>query len=200
MDLALDTSTPYLSMTAGRDGVISSFISSEPRKGNRHLVEGWTTVRGAFPHHPGGLRNIYLTTGPGSFTGVRTGIAFIQGLAMGRATSLHPVSTLFAMALGCPEKGLILPLLPAGRDFWYAALYARSARMAQKTAPCAIPGRALARMGRNARIVVLPGTGNPPPGAFVLTEPLSRILYDHRNLCGPPARVLHPIYLKSPYD
>jgi|GEM_PF-2788249 tRNA threonylcarbamoyl adenosine modification protein YeaZ len=200
MDLTLDTSTPHLSMSSGRDGKVATFISSEPRKGNRHLVEGWTAVRRAFPGLPDDLRHIYCTTGPGSFTGVRTGLAFIRGLAIGRAIRLHPVSTLFAMSLGCPDQGLILPLMPAGRDLWYAALYSRSVRLTQKIAPRAVPGRALVRMGRGARVVVLPGMENPPPGALLLTEPLSRILYDHRSLCGPPARAFHPLYLISPYD
>jgi tRNA threonylcarbamoyl adenosine modification protein YeaZ len=200
MDLTLDTSTPHLSMSSGRGGRVATFVSTEPRKGNRHLVEGWSAVCRAFPGLPGDLRHIYCTTGPGSFTGVRTGLAFIQGLAVGRAVRLHPVSTLFAMALGCPDEELILPLLPAGRDLWYAALFSRSGSLTQKTAPNVISGRALARMPRRARRVVLPDTQNAPPDALPLDEPLSLVLYNGRSQCGPPSRTLRPIYLKSLYD
>jgi hypothetical protein len=44
MDLALDTSTPRLTLTAGEGAFAATFIAPEGRRGNRHLVEGWKAV------------------------------------------------------------------------------------------------------------------------------------------------------------
>jgi tRNA threonylcarbamoyladenosine biosynthesis protein TsaB len=44
-----------------------------------------------------------VAAGPGSFTGLRVGIATIQGLAIARGRRVVPVSTLEALALSAPE-------------------------------------------------------------------------------------------------
>lgn len=66
-----------------------------------------------------------LTAGPGSFTGLRIGMALIKGLAAARSTPCVPVSTLQALAAGCDTSGLLLPAMDARRGEVYAAAFWR---------------------------------------------------------------------------
>ncbi|HTO71219.1 MAG TPA: tRNA (adenosine(37)-N6)-threonylcarbamoyltransferase complex dimerization subunit type 1 TsaB [Myxococcota bacterium] len=66
---------------------------------------------------------IALAIGPGSFTGLRIGLATALGLAFGTERKLVPVPTLAALALQADAHGLVVPLLDARRNEVYAGLY-----------------------------------------------------------------------------
>ncbi len=67
---------------------------------------------------------VAVAAGPGSFTGVRIGVAAAKGLAWGRELPCYGVSTLEAMArqLGIFE-GYVLPVMDARRSQVYNALF-----------------------------------------------------------------------------
>lgn len=70
------------------------------------------------------LQGLVVASGPGSFTGIRIGMATVKGLAHGAGLPVLPVSTLEGLAwnlAGC--GGLVCPLLDARRDQVYAALF-----------------------------------------------------------------------------
>ena len=65
-----------------------------------------------------------VTAGPGSFTGVRIGVALVKGLAFGRGAVCCGVSTLEALAENVvPLAGLVCPVMDARRGEVYAALF-----------------------------------------------------------------------------
>ena len=73
---------------------------------------------------PGSIDAIAVSVGPGSFTGVRVGLATAKGLVLGTSACLVDVSTLEALAAGYDmRKGTLCALLHAGRGELYAALY-----------------------------------------------------------------------------
>lgn len=70
--------------------------------------------------------------GPGSFTGLRTGLATLKGLAYGARRPLVGVSSLAAMALEAvahvaDPNALLVPTLDARREQVYAGFYRRDA-------------------------------------------------------------------------
>ena len=72
-----------------------------------------------------------VSTGPGSFTGVRIGVATIKGLAFGKGKPCVGVSTLEALAenLAFLRDGLICPVMNARRNQVYTALFRGGKRL-----------------------------------------------------------------------
>jgi tRNA threonylcarbamoyladenosine biosynthesis protein TsaB len=75
-----------------------------------------------------GLAGIACGRGPGSFTGLRVGLALAKGLALPFDMPLHLVSSLAALALDLEEQtgragaGLLVPVIDAGKGEVYAQL------------------------------------------------------------------------------
>ena len=64
-----------------------------------------------------------VNAGPGSFTGLRIGLAAVKGLAFPRHTPCAPVSTLEALAAGHLGEGTVLCALDARRGQVYSAAF-----------------------------------------------------------------------------
>lgn len=65
-----------------------------------------------------------VSMGPGSFTGLRIGLATAEAMAYSWQCRLHGVSTLKALAYNVPVEGLVLsPVLDAQKGNYYQALY-----------------------------------------------------------------------------
>jgi tRNA threonylcarbamoyladenosine biosynthesis protein TsaB len=83
--------------------------------------------------HVGGaiedLASIAVTVGPGYYTGIRVGMSYASALAASLGIRVTPISTLYAAAFGvleCVRPGpdtWVAPVIPAGRDSVYAAIY-----------------------------------------------------------------------------
>src|SRR5690554_1995630 len=74
--------------------------------------------------------------GPGSYTGVRVGLAVAKGIAYSLGIPLTGVNTLLALAANHPEwPGLICPVLDSRRGTVYAGLYVRKERDLEELRP-----------------------------------------------------------------
>ena len=69
------------------------------------------------------VERIAVGVGPGSFTGLRIGIATARALAQARELPLVGVSSLEALALGAGDAELVLAVLDARRGEAFAAAY-----------------------------------------------------------------------------
>ena len=73
---------------------------------------------------PGDVEAVAVANGPGSFTGVRIGVAAAKGFAWGSDIPCYGVSTLESMALGLSAyDGIICPVMDARRSQVYNALF-----------------------------------------------------------------------------
>lgn len=77
---------------------------------------------------PGDIQAVAVAAGPGSFTGVRIGVAAAKGFAWGAELPCYGVSTLEAMALALGiYDGYVLPVMDARRSQVYTALFVSEA-------------------------------------------------------------------------
>jgi tRNA threonylcarbamoyladenosine biosynthesis protein TsaB len=90
------------------------------------------------------VRAIAVGVGPGTFTGLRIGVATARALAQALEVPLHPVSSLEALAAGIAagaeaEPGTpILPLIDAKRRQVFAALHHAGHPMTREWGPLAL--------------------------------------------------------------
>lgn len=99
--LAFDTATSLVSCCLWRDGdVLAERRSAEPRAAQRvlALVEELLAESGVRRDE---IDTVGVGTGPGSFTGLRIGIATARGLALGLGVPLGGTGTLDALLAGC---------------------------------------------------------------------------------------------------
>lgn len=75
---------------------------------------------------PADVEAVAVSRGPGSFTGLRIGMATAIAWARGRGVPLAAVSTLEAMADGLEAPGLVCPVLDARRGEVAGALFERN--------------------------------------------------------------------------
>ncbi len=68
------------------------------------------------------LDNIYVSIGPGSFTGIRIGVTVAKTIAWALKIKIIPISSLEVMA-STSENDYICPIIDARRGFVYSGLY-----------------------------------------------------------------------------
>ena len=71
---------------------------------------------------PNEVNKIYVSNGPGSFTGIRIGLSIAKVYAFTLNISLVPISTLEIMASSSDES-LIIPIIDARREHVYSGVY-----------------------------------------------------------------------------
>jgi tRNA threonylcarbamoyladenosine biosynthesis protein TsaB len=129
--LALDTSASSCSVAVVRGGELLSEMTVMSPAGahNRQLMP---LVHEVLRQAGLGLNvvdTLAVTVGPGTFTGLRVGLATAQGLALAGGQALLGISTLEAMATqALPYHGLICSLLDARRGEVYLACYRAAGR------------------------------------------------------------------------
>ena len=118
--LSLDTASPFPSLAVGGgDGQMirplpPNAAESLPVALEALLADAGRTVRD--------LDRIAVLSGPGSFTGLRAGLAFARGLARGRGIPLVLVATFAAADEARPDPADAVFVLDAGRGEVHAAL------------------------------------------------------------------------------
>jgi tRNA threonylcarbamoyladenosine biosynthesis protein TsaB len=108
LTLAFDTATSAATAALVRDGTV---LGERVSRAVRVLEDADELLREAGADQ-GDLTGLVVGTGPGSFTGLRLGLAAARGLAFALELPVAGVSTLRALAAGAPGS---LPVIHAGR-------------------------------------------------------------------------------------
>jgi tRNA threonylcarbamoyladenosine biosynthesis protein TsaB len=124
--LGLDTATPFLSLAlwSAEKGVLAHFAKNVGRDHAKRIIVDINALFQSANILPAQLAGIGVGVGPGSYTGVRVGIATAKALAKGLKVPLVGASTLAAMAYGAlqeGERGVIA--LDARRESIYAGVF-----------------------------------------------------------------------------
>jgi tRNA threonylcarbamoyladenosine biosynthesis protein TsaB len=127
--LAIDTATDrgtvaVLSFDEGKGTVLAEASASVDARHGETLLPH---VEDVVSRAGGGPRSIELVAvgiGPGSFTGVRVGLATAKGLALGLSIPLIGVSTLDVVAAGVEAEEVVV-VLSAKKDEVFAARFVR---------------------------------------------------------------------------
>jgi len=86
---------------------------------------------------PADLGGCLCMGGPGSFTGLRIGYSIAKGLSLSLSIPFAPIATLDCIAQHCGD-GLILPVIHAGKNSYYSALFRGKERLTPDTDTTAV--------------------------------------------------------------
>ncbi|MGD8991449.1 MAG: tRNA (adenosine(37)-N6)-threonylcarbamoyltransferase complex dimerization subunit type 1 TsaB [Desulfobacterales bacterium] len=158
--LAVDTATNSCSVAVIDNlSVCAELTTHKKQTHSKHLMTSIDSVLKSANCGASGLDGFAVTVGPGSFTGLRIGIATIKGLASAVDKPVVGLSTLETLAWQCgAQTRLICPLLDARKAEVYAATYRfNNDCLIRETAACAVNPEAFVRGIREACVFIGPG-------------------------------------------
>jgi tRNA threonylcarbamoyladenosine biosynthesis protein TsaB len=129
--LALDTTTPWGSVALVEDGDVRGEVRLRAAAGHSHSVmPAVAFLLQALGLDPSKLEGLAVTSGPGSFTGLRIGISTVQGLGLASERPCLGLSSLDVLAARMRgAAACLVPMIDAYRGEVYAGLYDAEARL-----------------------------------------------------------------------
>ncbi len=185
--LALDTATPVATVALARG---SEVVGERASAAIRVLEDADALLRevGAGPED---LDGVAVGRGPGSFTGIRMGLAAARGLALGLRIPAAGLSTLDALAAGAPGA---VPVIDARRGEVFALVAGEPRCLVPEELDVA--GRTLVGDGAVRYRELFAGAEIPPDGS-ALHVPQARFHALLARKFG-AAEAIVPIYLRVP--
>jgi tRNA threonylcarbamoyladenosine biosynthesis protein TsaB len=184
--LALDTSSAWTScaLVDTATGIVAEAFEEPPRKAGELLPRMLVDLCGGDFSHVDGLA---VGMGPGSFTGLRVGLAAVKALAYARKLPLAGASSLLALALGTRTEGLVVATLEARRGELYACAVEGSTVIVADTvlAAARLPSFVEA-LGRPATVVGPGARANAAAlgGLCIAEKPTAPLARDIASLCA----------------
>ncbi len=152
--------------TSGRQGFVGlvraqdpnqvSVIDEVPLAGGTFSAQLVPQIAALLANHALSKRDIdafIVISGPGSFTGLRVGLAAIKALAEILQKPIVPVSLLEVVALAAKREGKVVAALDAGRSEIYAGEYEARGDSAQYVREQLVPKDEFIRLARGATTV-----------------------------------------------
>lgn len=123
--LTIDTSTTACSVALSRDGELAAeYVQNEGRTLSARLLDCIDMLLQGAGLAVGDLDGFGVALGPGSFTGLRVGIATVKGLALATGKPVAGFSSLAMLAMNLPwASHPVCPLFDARKNEVYAGLY-----------------------------------------------------------------------------
>lgn len=159
--LAIETSVPTARVALlAPDGTVLARAEKTAARHSSNLLPLCDEVLRAGGARVGALGAIACGAGPGSFTGLRVGLAVAKGLALPAGLPLVMVSSLEALArdLDGAPGALVVPCIDAGKDQVYARLFGAQTSEEWAIAPAELATR-IAALAAGGTAVVIGGSG-----------------------------------------
>ena len=190
LTLAFDTATSVATAALVRDGALLGERVSRPVA----VLESVDELLREAGAGQADLSRLAVGTGPGSFTGLRLGLAAARGLAFALDLPVAGVSTLDAVAAGAPGA---LPLIDAGRREVFTLVDGQPAVCAPQELELE-PGQLCVGDGAVRYRTVLEERGaKVPPDDDERHLPRARFHAELARDFG-PADAVEPLYLRIP--
>ncbi len=128
--LAIETSSPRLSLAVGTEtGLIKEYQGPLAWRHAESLFEGMEKLLKGVGWPVQSLTGVLVSTGPGSFTGIRIGLAAARALGQSLKVPVVGVASLETLAAGSLKPGqYVCPLIDALRGEVFSALYFKDSR------------------------------------------------------------------------
>jgi tRNA threonylcarbamoyladenosine biosynthesis protein TsaB len=192
--LGIETTGDFCGVAVVDDAGVAGEIGFRHRMDlSRRLLPAVDTLLSLLRLRPGVLQGVAVSLGPGSFTGLRIGVATAKTFAWSLGLPVAGVSTLAALAAACrlPLGTHVCPLIGAGGDQLYAALYRQQEAGPTPVRPPALltPAELAAALAEEPGPLWFVGTTSPFRG--VLAERLGeRARFAVETHSEPPARIV----------
>ena len=124
ISLFIDTSNANVSISVVEDKKIRSYV--EENIPNMHSALATKFVKDALDMagiDANEVDDIMVVSGPGSFTGVRIGVAIAKTYGYLIKKEITPVSSLKMLAISAKHDGVVMSLIPANKSNYYVAVY-----------------------------------------------------------------------------
>lgn len=158
--LAVETSSPVAAVAVSDDsGLLGEYILDNGKTHSQRLVYMIGELLKSLELSIKDIDIFAASSGPGSFTGLRIGIATIKAMAFAAEKPVISVPTLDALAYNIPAEGvLVCPIMDARNNQVYTALYKYESNLPVNiTEYMGIPVTRLADMvkGKNSDVVFI---------------------------------------------
>jgi len=136
--LALETSGRIGSVAVGCNGELSDEKTfSAPLRHSAELFDTTIKLLEKFGKKANQTKHVYISIGPGSFTGIRISVTVAKMMALAAHSKIVAVSTTDAMALNVDDSSIkkIATVIDAKREQFFIAAFERQNGTWQKTLP-----------------------------------------------------------------
>ncbi|HEV8240874.1 MAG TPA: tRNA (adenosine(37)-N6)-threonylcarbamoyltransferase complex dimerization subunit type 1 TsaB [Thermoanaerobaculia bacterium] len=142
--LALDTATPRVSVAIARGARVLATREGAQRESSALLI-GWIDEALAEAGLAlGDLAGAVAASGPGSFTGLRVGLATLLGFHQAIGLRVTGIPTLALLAAAAFSARRVAALVPAGPGEWFAQVFGATWPPAPQGEPRRLPAAGLA--------------------------------------------------------
>lgn len=149
--LALDTGSPLVSVALTRNSALVAARSVEQERSSTRLLEMVQEVLDEAGIGTGDLGALAVLRGPGSFTGLRIGLATALGLHQALGIPATALPSLQALARAAGTGGRVIAAVDALRGDWSAEAFEDGRPVGEMEL---IPGPEIPRLARGGEAVV----------------------------------------------